>query len=516
MKKLPIGISTFSEIIQNNYYYVDKTPLVYQLATEGKYYFLSRPRRFGKSLLVDTIKEAFSGNEKLFEGLYLEKNWDWSKNNPVINISFGAGVIQDRETLDKRLYNFLRQHAEKHKLNLEYDTIPDRFAELIRLLYEKYNQRIVILIDEYDKPILDNITDSKTAANIREGLKNFYSVIKDSDAYIKFCLLTGVSKFSKVNLFSGLNNLTDISLDFRYGDICGYTEKELKDVFGERLADLDLNEIRKWYNGYNFLGSPIYNPYATLLYFDKKMVGNYWFESATPTFLLKLLKKKQYFIPDFESLQARENVLGSFDLENLLVETLLFQTGYLTIKAIEKVGPRQVYTLSYPNMEVKLSLLDYLLDFYVKDINEKNTAQTALYKALEKGDLLLIKKIFFSLFASIPHDWYRNNDLEKYEGYYASVVYACLASLGFDLVPEDTTNHGKIDLTLHTEDKTYIFEFKVTELVKEKSNALEQIKLKKYHEKYMDQSKPIYRIGIDFSKKERNITHFEWDIVEND
>ncbi len=513
MKNLPIGISTFSEIIRNGYYYVDKTYFVHRLVSEGKYYFLSRPRRFGKSLFVDTLKEAFSGNCDLFSGLYLENNWEWSERFPVINISFGAGVIESRETLDKRLYNLLKRNSEDHGVRLQYDTIPDRFSELIRLISRKCGSPVAVLVDEYDKPILDNITHPEKAAEIREGLKNFYSVIKDNDAYLKFCLLTGVSKFSKVSLFSGLNNLVDISLDERYGDICGYTEKELTDVFNDMLAAIDMNEMKIWYNGYNFLGNPVYNPFSCLLYFDKKTIGNYWFETATPTFLIKLLKERRYYLPDLESLQVGEGILSSFDIDRLLVETLLFQTGYLTIKHVEMLGSRRVYTLSFPNREVKLSFFDYILDYYLEDIPAKSSSQSGIYRALMSGDMDGLKDHFYSLFASIPHDWYRKNDLDQYEGYYASLIYACLVSLGFDVIAKDTTNHGRIDLTLFTENTIYIFEFKVRELIKEKTTALDQIKSKKYHEKYVNESKDIYRIGMEFSRKERNIAGFEWDLI---
>jgi len=515
MKKLPVGISTFSEIIGNDYYYVDKTPMIHRLVSEGKYYFLARPRRFGKSLLLDTIKQAFSGNKDLFKGLYLEKNWDWKTQFPVIHISFGAGVIENRKELDKRLDNFLKFHAEDHSLQLKYDTLADRFRELIRLLSRKYNRQVVVLVDEYDKPILDNIANTERAVELREGLKNVYSVIKDSDDDIRFCLLTGVSKFSKVSLFSGLNNLNDITLDPRYGDMCGYTAKELSRVFKDRLATIDQNQMKIWYNGYNFLNSPVYNPFSCLLYFDKKQIGNYWFETATPTFLVKLIKENKYFLPDMENLKAGEEILGSFDTDDLILETLLFQTGCLTIRKVEEPVPgTRYYTLQYPNKEVKTSLNIYLLN-YLTDLKAKTgRVKMNLLKAIQRGDMDEFKKTISGMFAAIPFDWFRKNNLDKYEGYYASVTYACLVSLGFDIIAEDTTNHGRIDLTLFTEDKIYIFEFKVTELVKENGHALEQIKVKKYHEKYLDQSKPIYRIGMDFSQKERNLTHFEWDVVK--
>ena len=509
--KLPIGISNFAEIREEQaYYYVDKTPFLRKLIDFGKYYFLSRPRRFGKSLLVDTLQEAFSANRELFKGLYLEKHWDWDTVYPVIMISFGGGVLQTREDLDARIHELLRKNA--HRLNVTFgnETISGRFEELIINAAEHHGQRVVILVDEYDKPLLDNILDAPRAIEMREGLKNLYSVIKDCDAYIHFCFFTGVSKFSKVSLFSGLNNLTDLTLDKRYGAVCGYTEAELHHTFADRLAGLDLNEIRKWYDGYNFLAEHVYNPYDILLYLDKGEFAPYWFETATPTFLIKLLQQRRYYLPNLEHLEAGEEIRQSYELDFLLAETLLFQTGYLTIKGIEQQGVRRVYTLTYPNVEVKQGLTDYLLTHYMQDVAAKSAGQSALYRALTAQRIHDVRSALQGLFAAIPHDWYRKNDLDRYEGYYASVAYACLASLGFDLIAEDTSNHGRADLTLLTEKAIYVFEFKVIELVKEAGGALAQIKENGYHEKYLNQGKPVYLIGIDFSRAERNIVGFEW------
>jgi len=253
MKRLPIGIQTFSKIREGGYCYVDKTPLIHELINgAGEYYFLARPRRFGKSLLVSTLKAVFSTQKELFMGLYLEKNRDWNIEYPVIDISFGGGVFESREILDKTIHSILNGHALNNGIELTEDAVHLKFKELIQQLGSKYNQRVVILVDEYDKPILDNIEKTDIAIEIREGLKSFYSVIKDSDAYIKFAFLTGVSKFSKVSLFSGLNNLKDITLEKRYATLCGYTEDEIKQVFADYLNGVDFTHLRKWYNGYNF------------------------------------------------------------------------------------------------------------------------------------------------------------------------------------------------------------------------------------------------------------------------
>jgi hypothetical protein len=297
MKKLPIGIQTFKNIINENYYYVDKTFFIQDLVDKGKYYFLSRPRRFGKSLFLSTLKAAFSGEKALFQGRYLEHNWDWDLKWPVIHISFGAGVSRSVEDIRITFDEILYDHARENSIDFVEKSLKGKFAELISSLYEKYGRQVVVLIDEYDKPILDNIHETETAVLIREELKNIYSVIKDADPYIKFVFITGVSKFSKVSLFSGLNNLEDITLAKEYSAICGYTQQELETVFAERLQGVNLNEVRKWYNGYNWLGEEVYNPFNILLYLKNREFRNYWFETATPTFLIKLLEEKNILSP---------------------------------------------------------------------------------------------------------------------------------------------------------------------------------------------------------------------------
>lgn len=450
----------------------------------------------------------------MFKGLYLEKNWDWAETYPVISISFGGGVIADRRDLDKKIEFILSTIADDYGVSYRFEKVREKFNELILLLFRKFNRPVVILVDEYDKPILDNITETKKALEIREGLKNLYSVIKDCDAYVKFCFITGVSKFSKVSLFSGLNNLEDITLSPDFSTICGYSEKEMSNVFKTLISGMNADDIRRWYNGYNFQGESVYNPFDVLLYFKKGQFGNYWFESATPTFLIRLLKERRFYLPLLEDLQVGENILGSFDVDRLLPETLLFQTGYLTIKSTTRLGPRKVYTLGYPNLEVQLSFTDYLLDDYVLDIPAKSNAQSTLYRVLQAADLPSVRQTLESLFAAIPHDWYRKNNLDRYEGYYASVVYACFASLGFDLIAEDTNSHGRIDLTLFSENQIYIFEFKVIELFESSKAALHRIKEKNYHQKYLSENRDIYLIVIEFSRTQRNITAFDWEKIK--
>ncbi len=511
MRKLPIGIQNFEKLRTENYYYVDKTQFVKQLVEGGSYYFLSRPRRFGKSLFLDTLKQTFSGNKPLFEGLYLEKNWDWNIKYPVIHISFGEGVIEDEKDLERRIQQILRDNAKN--LNLAFQEEYDNryfFIQLIREACRKHDQKVVVLVDEYDKPILDNLTQKEKAVKIREKLKDLYSVIKGLDEYLKFAFLTGVSKFSKVSIFSGLNNLKDITLDPRFGTLCGYTEKELLETFKDRLEGVNLEEVRSWYNGYSWLGEKVYNPFDILLYLDTKQFHPYWFETGTPSFLIQLLQEEKYHLPDLENIRATDRILDSFDIDSIHLETLLFQTGYLTIKTKEQLGDRNIYLLAYPNKEVKISLTDAVLDSLAQKFIEKEKNIEKLYKIFMENKIQELKDLFFSFFASIPYEWYTKNNLSSYEGFYASIVYTYFTASGLNCVVEDSTSKGKLDMAVFYKNRCYLFEFKVVELEPE-GKALEQIKRKKYEEKYRGRYEEIYLIGVEFSAKERNVLLFEWE-----
>ncbi|MEA2060518.1 MAG: AAA family ATPase [Thermodesulfobacteriota bacterium] len=307
MKKLPIGIQTFENLILEGFAYVDKTRFVKELASQGKYYFLSRPRRFGKSLFLSTLKAAFEGKRKLFKGLFLEDNWDWDQIHPVIHISFGSGVMRSVADLKIRFESILEDHIEAYDVKTSKQDLRELFSQLIKLLYRKTGQKTVVLVDEYDKPILDSIHNTELAVEIREELKNYYSVIKDSDACIRFVFITGVSKFSKVSLFGGKNNLEDITVSSEFSAICGYTQGELESVFKAYLTGHNLDDVRTWYNGYAWLGEMVYNPFDILLFLKKGVFSNYWFESATPTFLIKLLMARKYRVPDLNTLQVQNS-----------------------------------------------------------------------------------------------------------------------------------------------------------------------------------------------------------------
>ncbi|GAB2940007.1 ATP-binding protein [Aquaspirillum soli] len=508
-KKLPIGIQTFAKIREDNHYYIDKTPMAYQLVTQGSHYFLSRPRRFGKSLFLDTLAELWAGNEALFQGLWIHDKWDWSVSYPVIRISFAEGVMHSPKALQERIQHILQSEAERFGLNYRANSIVDRFIDLIQHAHKQSGQRVVVLVDEYDKPILDNLTNPELAKAMRDELRNLYSVIKGQDAVIKFVFLTGVSKFSKVSLFSGLNNLNDITLDAEYSAICGYTDHDIDTVFAPELAGLDREQIREWYNGYNWLGESVYNPFDVLLLFQKRQFRAYWFETGTPTFLIDILRQRQAFTPELSQLVTMETLLSRFDVEDIPTEALMFQTGYLTIADSFHMGALTEYTLKYPNLEVQASLNGVLLEMLMGNSSLPHQYTGQLYRLLSKADVSKLETLLHALFASIPYDWQRNNAIAQYEGYYASVFYSYFAALGLDIRLEDITNKGRIDMAVLFNQHVYLFEFKVVEATPQ-GKALQQLQERGYAEKYRSRGEPIHLIGIEFSREQRNVVGFEW------
>jgi hypothetical protein len=512
-RKLPTGIQTLREIREGGFYYVDKSGLAIDLIEKGKHYFLSRPRRFGKSLLVDTLKELFEANRPLFQGLAADPRWDWSKRHPVIRIDFGQGEVHSRAELDQRLHELLDDDARRLGITFHAQSISGRFGELIRETTRLAGQRTVVLIDEYDKPILDNLGNHEVAAALRDALRSFYSVLKSADADLKFVFLTGVSKFSKVSLFSGLNHLQDITLSPRWSALCGYTDEDVDTVFAPELPGLDRDEIRRWYNGYNWLGTSVYNPFDLLLLFENRRFQPYWFQTGTPTFLVRLLAERQFFTPDLSRLHSDAELLSTFDVDNLSAEALLFQTGYLTLHGSEELVPGQwLYTLGYPNREVESSLNNVLLPAYGVPQQTLPIGRSRLVEALKTGHLLALEGVLQALFASIPHDWYRNNPLTGFEGHYASVFYSHFAALGLDIRLEDSTNHGRIDMALLFQRQVFVFEFKVVEHAA-KGDALAQIKAQGYADKYRDRGEPVHLIGIEFGRAARNLVGFEVETI---
>jgi hypothetical protein len=512
-RKLPIGIQTFREIREDGCYYVDKTAYALDLIQTGKSYFLSRPRRFGKSLFLDTLKELFEGDRALFDGLYAADHWDWTRIHPVIRLSFGGGVLANAAMLQDSLDGQLLKYEQASGLAQATLSLRRRLVNLIEHLHQQSGQRVVVLVDEYDKPILDCIDQPEIAIEMREALKDIYSVLKDSDAHLKFVFLTGVSKFSKVSLFSGLNNLKDITLSARYSAICGYTDEDVDTVFAPELPSLDREDIRRWYNGYNWLGTSVYNPFDLLLLFDERKFKPYWFETGTPTFLIKLLAERQFYTPDLGHIVAPEKLLSTFDVGNIPVEALMFQTGYLTIASVWEVPGQMELTLKYPNLEVQASLNDSLLQHLSGGLAIPGPRISGLYRLLLARDFAGLQTLFHAFYASIPHDWYRKNELAKFEGYYASIFYSYFAALGLDIRLEDTTNHGRIDMAVLFNSEVWLFEFKVVELLPQ-GRALQQLKDKGYADKYQSRGEPIHLIGVEFSRDTRNIVGFEIETVK--
>ncbi len=503
IKKLPVGIQTFRTIIEGDYLYIDKTEIGRVLIENYRYVFLARPRRFGKSLFLDTLKNIFEGKRELFRGLLIEKLWNWEVKYPVIKISFSGG-IHSRSDLEEDLLHILKSNQERLGLECENTSKAKYlFAELIKKAFQKYHQKVVVLVDEYDKPILDNLENISEALVIRDGMRDFYTKIKENDEYLRFAFLTGVSKFSKVSLFSGLNNLEDISLNPDYGAVCGYTQLDVETAFAPYLEGVDMEQVKRWYNGYNFLGETVYNPYDILLFIKNRFVfDNYWFETGTPRFLVELIKKNRYFIPDLSNIKVDKSLVNSFDIETLNLETILFQTGYLTIKRLLPTGMGVGYELGFPNKEVQISFNEYILRS-VTSGSHKEPIRHELLDLLNAGDAEGLEAVIRRLFASIAYNNFTNNSIQGYEGFYASVLYAYFASLGVEIIAEDVSNKGRIDLTLKVEGITWLFEFKVTD-----KEPLEQIKTMKYYEKYSGER---YLIGIVFDPKERNVNKFEWE-----
>ncbi len=508
-RRLPIGIQTFREIREENCYYVDKTPHIRRLIDEGKHYFLSRPRRFGKSLFLDTLKELFEGNEALFEGLHIHDHWDWSVRYPVLRFDFSSGDYQRPDDLRKEVAVQLDALENEAKVSPRDENASVRLSHLMKVLHERSGQRVVLLVDENDKPILDALAVPEVARANRDFLHSLYATTKDCDAHIHFTFLTGVSQFSKASIFSGLNNLINITLDTRYSDICGYTDADLDTVFAPELPGLDRDEIRNWYNGYSWRGDEkVYNPFDILALFNSREFGACGYKIGTPTFLIEILLDRGVSSIALDNMLGTNALLSTIDLDHIATEALLFQTGYLTITETENLGGTLFYRLGYPNQEVRQSLNESLLNHLTGHSSRRVEHSARLYDLLLINDFEGLKTLFHAFYASIPYEWYTNNDIANFEGYYASVFYSYFAALGLNITVEDSSSHGRVDMTVHFNDNIYLFEFKVVELASEGA-AMAQLKEKGYADKYRGLDQPIHLIGVEFSKDTRNITAFE-------
>ncbi len=516
IKPLPTSISTFRDIINGGYLYVDKTKWIYELIRYPKgSYFLSRPRRFGKSLLISTLDEIFQGNRELFKGLWLDDSpYEW-KQHPIIRIDFGRNPIKSAQELEQALLLILKRIARQYSLTLSGDSYIEQFDDLI---FELSSQnQVVILIDEYDKPILDNIENTAEAEHIRDVLKRFYGVIKAMDAYVRFVLLTGISKFSRVGVFSDLNTLNDLTLHPRFATLLGMTQSELEDNFEPYLMETAviskktipdlLTKIQLWYNGFRFSkrGKAVYNPFSLMRFFDAQDFQNYWFESGTPTFLINLINTRNYELSTLDNLQVKELGFSTYEIESLAIIPLLFQTGYLTIK--EYTSKNQRYHLSYPNYEVEHAFLFYLLaKFGHNELALTTNYLGQLVDALLDASWTQFFTILNTFLANIPYDIQI-----KDEKYYQSLFYLIFKLIGLDIHAEVRTNQGRIDAVLETADTVYIFEFKLDGSAED---ALKQIKQTRYFAPYLLQDKTRYLIGVNFEMEKRGVGG--WKVIDDE
>ena len=508
VRKYPIGIQTFSEIINGNYLYVDKTKQVYDLATAGKYHFLARPRRFGKSLLVSTLNSLFSGRKELFDGLWIADKWDWTKKHPIIYIPFNAFDYRSLG-LENVLQNCLLEQAEDQGLSLKEDSSALLFRSLIKKSFEATGQKVVVLIDEYDKSLIDFLDEPEQLEFNRKFLKSFYGVLKPSDEYLEFVFLTGVSQFSKVSIFSDLNNIQDITLHSKFGDIVGISQQDLEHYFETELGTLSveknitkeafLDKIKSWYNGYTWdLKTKMYNPFSLLLFFSNNGIfENYWFQTGTPNFLITELRKHSLY--EIKKIETTASVLTSFDAQNLNVTCLLFQTGYLTLSDYD--SEFGIYTLDYPNREVRHSLSQYLMESYRSNNEAVLPTVVDFYKALRKNDIDLAIKHINTVFSTIPAElWQKEN-----EHFYHALIHLTFVLLGAYVQSEVNSSNGRCDAILQTDDYIYAFEFK---LDKSAEIALQQIEDRGYLLPYAASPKPKIGIGINFSKELKKVESY--------
>ena len=512
-RKLPIGIQDFSTLRTENYLYADKTNLIYNLTHSGKTYFLSRPRRFGKSLLVSTLEAYFSGKKELFTSLALsslETNW---KEYPVIKFSFSGGEFDSDEGLKDILQNTLSNFEQKYNLKTSLSTLPVRFFEALKNAYEATGEKTVVLVDEYDNPLLKASNKNREEAN-RIIFKSFFATLKDADEYTKFVFFTGVTKFSKVSIFSDLNQLNDISMNSEYSTLCGITQQELETIFSEEILSLSkangitklecLQELKRMYDGYHFSKNAegVYNPFSLINAFREKEVRTYWFETGTPTFLIEKLKHTSFDAKTFSSNTARatDQQLSDYRSDNPNPLPLFYQSGYLTINGYDK--KRQLYYLGYPNDEVKYSFIQSLSPLYLHSHSSSPLDIYTFDDYIECGNLEEIKNVFISLFARLPY----SQSEEPKERDFQNVVYIVFTLLGKFCQVELHSAKGRADCVVETDNFVYIFEFKRDSSALE---ALKQIDEMDYAASYTADKRTVYKIGVNFNSQTRNIDGFE-------
>ena len=507
-RKYPIGIQSFENIRKEGYLYVDKTALVYQLVQTGKYYFLSRPRRFGKSLLLSTLQAYYEGKKELFEGLAmasLEKDW---KTYPVLLLDLNAQRYDSVDSLTSILNDTLCEWERLYGTQESETTLSLRFKGIIQRAAEKTGRNVVVLIDEYDKPMLQAIHNKELQSSYRNILKAFYGVLKSKDAYLQFALLTGVTKFSKVSVFSDLNNLMDISMDNRYATICGITEQELVTDLGEYIRDLSetlqmsyedlLRELQERYDGYHFVENSegLYNPFSLLNTFARKKLGNYWFETGTPTYLVELLKENHYPLEHLTYEQATADTLTGIDTVDSSPIPVLYQSGYLTIKDYDPEF--ETYTLGFPNKEVEEGFTRFLLPYYAHIRSGSSAFHIVNFvKEVRSGDIDGFMKRLQSFFSDTPYELVRDLEL-----HYQNVLFIIFRLVGFYTQAEYHTSEGRVDLVIRTDQFIYVMEFKLDGTAEE---ALQQIEEKQYALPFASDPRRLFKVGVNFSNATRNI-----------
>lgn len=511
MKKLslPLNIQNFEKLRKNQCLFVDKTELIYNIIChDSPNIFLSRPRRFGKSLIVSILKEIFSGRKDLFSDLWIEGKIDW-RPYPVIHLDMLKLSAADPAELNASLSIMLKRIAAGFNLTLENGPVKSQFNDLLMGTSQKQGSPVVVLVDEYDKPIIDHIGALDIARQNRDILKNLYEALKANEEFIHFVFITGVSKFSKVSVFSGLNNITDISLDPRFATLAGFTEDELQDVFRLHIAasGQDVQKIKNWYNGYSWDGKQfVYNPYSILNYMETNSFQNYWYQSGTPKMLIDVIRSKKFDVSRLENLSVSQDGLNAFDLDRMDVISLLFQTGYLTIKEKSDSGYGPVCRLDYPNREVEDSFLKNLLtQFLGQERSDISPILSQLSTHLASADLPSFISTLKSVISSIPYDSQPKNTEKKPEQgeyYYQTIIYLLLR-LAFPGKAhcEEQTGTGRIDLLLEGENAIWIFEFKMGVA----ETAMAQIVEKRYFEPYLTENKLIRLVGVGINPRTRNI-----------
>ena len=511
--KNPLGIEDFPTVREDGCYYVDKTPLIRQLIDQGRHYFLSRPRRFGKSMLISTLENLFEGNESLFRGLDIYNHWDWSVKYPVVRLSFGGGhhPANLKSVVNGKLERLEMDHGLEFPSTPDSELGMDRLERLIHRLHRETGRQVVVLVDEYDKPILDVLGEPELARVNRDYLRGFYGVIKSSAKHVRFVFVTGISMFSRVSLFSGLNNLRDISIDARYATICGYTDSDLDTVFAPELEGFDRDKIRDWYNGYNWLGDDkLYNPYDILTLFDTQKFDSHWFVTGQSNMLYQVMLQRQFTPLDVENLSVDSKILSKFDVDDISAEALMFQSGYLTITGEEERAKGGYdYRLYYPNYEVQSCINEEYLN-YLWGPNRNAPRETReVWQLMVDNEFDEAEQTLQVIYSGIPHEWQNSGNMAHYEGWYASILLMCLRLSDGELKAEESSSRGRSDIFFIHKKQVFVIECKMlrggNDPAPVAEGAIRQILEQGYADKYRRRGQKLHLIAMVFSETSRNL-----------